>query len=745
MDSHDEMEEQGLGEAQDDEASLAAGLGITKTSENGSENWSNKTPEVKLDTKAGQKSDLGEIEPSQRENNHFGSPGGSRHSSMSNESHQEERPDSPITSMDEDTKERPPVLRRASTKVQDMVELFDGLNKRKDSSTLLVPDPDGLRRHSASRSASSIRSVKTDGASDFGDFEDGGKFDDFAAPSRQSSVSESRPSSRAGRLRSASKTSLRKTSARLAATPIPEESSKFEDIRARFGPVRFTTDQDLVDKLFDVAKLDAEQPPVKDYSLDTVEGIINDSFTTVSERKTWYRISRPGTMRRHDLGDDENYRRVTWTDSNVKEEATKIVRRWMEEDAYYAGRPKAGGGPIARGGGFDWDSNNSKAETLSFDEIFGKRKSVQTPKLSPALSLQAPVHSRTSSDGVKNLQSRATPGSIPAPPVGLAFGWSTGESDAPTATSVRRPSLMRQSIEASSMGSGSRPPSIREAEVRPSLQLAPPGSVPEPSKPSIPMQSLQRDEEDDDEWGEMVASPATEARPASDFFGASFNDSMTSLSATSLSMPAAMPDTPTTLNGVSFALGSTPSATNSLNQSPSTAAPVDVWDFSAFDSTPAAPAIPPTTTSKPEFNFDTPLQSPTPSTPSRTASPASIHGSKPGTPGTPIMLSRSGSPVPDLQRAPTPPIAFRPQHSSKSSLSLVRPSPLHYVLTPEPAIPAISPPKKVVPMPLPSEPVLPVRPPPPKTVSFAEHEEPVDDAAVRRVVDRLPDLSYMLR
>lgn len=372
---------------------------------------------------------------------------------------------------------------------------------------------------------------------------------------------------------------------------------------------------------------------------------------------------------------------------------------------------------------------------------------MQTPKLSPSSSLQAPAHSRTASDGAKSLPSRP-PLNVPAPPASLAFGWGTIASDTSTPTSVRPPSLMRQSFEASSIRSGSsRPPSICEAGARPSLQLASPKPLPEAYKASGPIQRLQGIEkdsdDDDDEWGEMVASPVTEVRPASGFFGGSFNHSTASLSATSASMPPVVPDASSTFNAVSFVLNSTQSATHTNQSLSSSAAPTDVWDFSAFDTTPAAPAIPPTKTSRPRFDFDTPLPSPVPSMPSRTNSPAaSIRHS---TPGTPPMASRSGSPVADFQRAPTPPLAFRPQHSSKSSLSLVRPSPLHHVLTPELAISLNPPPEQpVVPKNLSS--LEPVRPLPPKTVSFAEDgEDFVDDGAVRRIVDMLPDLSYMLR
>lgn len=735
LDSHDEVEENDLGKSGKDDTNTAATIDGEQVEAGPGE------PEADVEVEQTKMAvehtgePVGIDESEHNEDDHTGSPRSSRHSSISNDSHQEERLDSPITSMDEDTKDRPQIPRRSSTKVHEMVELFDGMAKRKDSNTLLVPDPHGARRRSSARSVSSIRSARTDDASEFGDFEDAEGFGS-AVPSRQPSVSGSRPTSRAGRLRSTSKVSLRNaasaTAGLAAPSPIPEEPSKFEDVRARFGLVTFTPDAGLVDKLFDVAKLDKEQPPFKDYSLDTVDGIINDSFTTISERKTWYRISRHGTMRKHDLGDDDNYRRVTWAGSKVKEDATNIVRRWMQEDTYYAGRPKAGGGPKSRGGGFDWDSNNSKAEALSFDEIFGKRKSIQTPRLATTqaprpLSLQAPAHSRDPSVGVKSLPPRS-PLSIPAPSVAPAFGWSTGGSGASTPVSVRPPSLMRQSFEASSaMSDTSRPPSVREPEARSSLQLLPPPARPLPKSTSMDTEQPSRDDDagdDDDEWGEMVASPVTDTGPASSFFQGSLNDSLANLAVTSTALPAPQPEPSINVATSTLKIDTQIAPTQSIPAS-SIAGEVDVWDFSAFDNTTIMPAIPPTAISKPEFGFDTPLQSPTLSIPSRTSSPASVHASKPPTPI--IPQARPGSPAFDSPRAPTPPASFRPQHSSKSSLSLVRPSPLHHVLTPD----------------LPSpDPVVPINAPA-KTVSFAE--ETVDEGAVRQVVDGLPDLSYMLR
>lgn len=682
------------------------------------------------------------------------SPSASRHSSMSNESRREERPDSPITSMDEDSKEHHAIPRRPSAKVHELVEMFDGIAKRKDS--LLVPDAISGRQRSGSRSVS-LRSARTDDASDFGDFEDAEEF----VPSRHPSVSGSpRPSSSRGpRPRSLSKTSLR-NAAQVTTTvtsPIPEEASnKFQDLRMKFGPVKFSTDLELVNKLFDVARLDAEQPPAKDYSLDAIDGIIKDSFTTTSERKVWYRISRPGTMRRHDMGDDDNYRRVTWAGSTVRKDAAKIVCRWMEEDTY-TGRPAMGGGSVVKGGGFNWDSKAETREPISFDRIFGKRKSAEPPKAPTAqthrpLSLQptGASHSRNSSVGVKSLPPRS-PLSIPAPPAGPAFGWSTGATGNITPISSQ-PSgqFVRQSMDVNSGSSeNSRVPSIHEPESRNSIQLMPPPPAPSqgPLKVKTAVQAVQ-DEDDDEDWGEMVASPADSIRPVSALFDSSINGSMANFSSASPAPPPAPnPDIGTTLNAVSTKLENTQAVAKAGDQGPlnavDAAAPTSIWDFSAFDSGPAAFALPPTTTSKPEFDFDTPLQSPTPTIPSRTGSPVSLHVAKSPTP---VVLSRTGSPLSfQSPKPPTTPAPFRPHHAPHSSLgSISRPSPLHHVITSKPSSPTTASPIAPPPRASSLTTASPINPPP-KTVAFAEDGDASEIAAARAIVHGLPDLTYMLR
>lgn len=792
LDRHVEEDEEDIAKIQEDEKAaeaapetIAAQDGTTTQNQD-----SNRDEEVDPVTKTGDA--MTKREDGEATNTR--SLSDSRHSSMSAESHHDDRPDSPITSMDEDAKDRPKALRRPSVKVQEMVDKFDGMAKPKEGG-LSVPVAPGGRQRSTSRGAASIRSTRTEEISEFGDFEDAETFDS-APPSRKPSVAvSSRPgSSRVGPAVSALQASSRDSGPANLSTPrpIPEErANSFQDLRTRFGPVEFTPDLGGVDKLFDIAKLDAEQPSAKDYSLDAVEGIINDSFSCVSERKTWYRISRPGSMRRHKLGDDENYRRVTWPVSKMREETNQVVRRWMEEDSFSGGRPSFGNNRPVKGGAFNWDT---KAEPLSMDQIFGKRKSAQPPP-KPAsatvprpLSLQpksAATHSRNLSTGVKSLPPRSpgvsslpppSPMSIPGPPKSPAFGWSTMTNGSATPASSRPPSIVaRQSLDVPSSTLNSNAgitAGAPEPESRSSLQLVPP-----PVAASVSSNVLV-EEDEDEEWGEMVASPSVaspvgSSRPVSAIFDTGVNSSVAELALNNSSSPPSK-DTGATLVGAASKLEQDEAA-KQAQQPPQPSA--SIWDFSAFETTltpsfapitPTEPAIPPTTTSKPEFDFDSPLQSPALSGPSRTGSPTSaFQVPTPSTPSGPMASSRTSSSASfQLPPPPTPPVPGQPKHTPKSSissqpglepvrpvspaafqlskppspkhstrpsLSLGRPSPLQHVITPK-----ASSPKPMSPY-MQSAATL----PPAKSVNFAQPDE--ESAAVARIVDALPDLSYMFR
>ncbi|KAI9776283.1 MAG: hypothetical protein M1835_005550 [Candelina submexicana] len=82
----------------------------------------------------------------------------------------------------------------------------------------------------------------------------------------------------------------------------------------------FTANADLVGQLF---------PP--NPVTDRPSSICKDILSSTSARKAWYRISRQGTMRKHDSG-IEDYVRVSWVGSAVQASVNKVVGNWITED-----------------------------------------------------------------------------------------------------------------------------------------------------------------------------------------------------------------------------------------------------------------------------------------------------------------------------------------------------------------------------------------------------------------------------
>ncbi|KAM0258789.1 hypothetical protein ACHAQJ_003631 [Trichoderma viride] len=204
--------------------------------------------------------------------------------------------------------------------------------------------------------------------------------------------------------------------------------------------------------------------------------IIDDTFTSSSERKAWYRISRFGSKRRHDLGDDENYVRVGWSGSQVRERTTQTVRRWMEEDSITGrvvlGRRLGGSGAVM----FNW---NSPAPQVEIGEFLGR-------------------HSRNSSMTVKS----AAPS-----PTASSFGWATS---VPTSPAVARHPLANE-FQHTDGGEAQSPKESKVDSARQSLSLEPPplharAHIPAPIK-IPPTLGINQDEENgDDDWGEMMTA-----------------------------------------------------------------------------------------------------------------------------------------------------------------------------------------------------------------------------------------------
>ncbi|KAF4450879.1 hypothetical protein F53441_6056 [Fusarium austroafricanum] len=233
------------------------------------------------------------------------------------------------------------------------------------------------------------------------------------------------------------------------ATPAP--------VRPRAPSVPFSIDMTKLGDIFPSVNTSFPSPePIPDV-------IIDDSFTSISERKAWYLMSRPGSMRKHNLGDDENYVRIGWGDSQVRDQSIRIVRRWMEEDSI-TGRVVLGRRNGAAGAKiFNWDSSAPSTE-VSISELLARKN-----------------HSRQTS--------MASKGTV-ASPTAAVFGWST--SPVPSPTVAAPPSAHRTSDVSEPRASAETSPveatktSISKTTVPPLESPPRPRIVEEPPSPIKP-------------------------------------------------------------------------------------------------------------------------------------------------------------------------------------------------------------------------------------------------------------------
>ncbi|KAB5531336.1 hypothetical protein GE09DRAFT_383123 [Coniochaeta sp. 2T2.1] len=409
----------------------------------------------------------------------------SRSSSTSqNDSDSEgDRQDSPITSIDEDARSRialPP--RKVSGRIQVLVEKFDGLAKAASDENLPV------RRESTPRQGdASDAGTPSEEVADFGDFEDAEEAPPMT-PVRESRTPSPRTSlerTPTPRVRSPETPTRQRPAS--AATASPNVKSPV----VKQVPVHFDVDLSQIDSLFNDVKQDSA---ASHGTLDSLlpDHIITDSFSEISERKAWYRISRQGSSRMHNSGDADNYRRVAWPTTTVHEETLKIVRRWMEQDSI-TGRTTLGGSGN-RTNMFNWDS---AAEPVALEQIFAKRRRPQRP-----VSLQQPPKVTAIIPPAPSplAGAAAPPKQRPMSLIGAstsAFGWSTSP-------------VTQQSSE--------QQPNPPTKEVQPALTEKRPLDVPPRKvlgeKPA-PLNAPVAQADDDDDWGEMISSPPVNAKPMS--------------------------------------------------------------------------------------------------------------------------------------------------------------------------------------------------------------------------------------
>ncbi|KAK4174365.1 putative glucan 1, 4-alpha-glucosidase [Triangularia setosa] len=415
--------------------------------------------------------------------------GESRSYTPSNEeTDHDDHQDSPITSVDEDHRGRQREPAKPAGKVQELVVKFDGLAKAKSQESLRVPRP---------KSSGSVdkRDISSENG-DFGEFEDTEKVEScppvdrveqpgalqspedmerpVTPPSSQDVKSPLTPQSSKSKCEHGTPRKLSPPErASAAASPTVPPTTKTD------RPA-FKVNLDRVGELFGSMKVPATLPIIN-IDGEIPERVITDSFSEISERKTWYRLSRFGSARRHNAADEDSYRRVAWSTSTVRQEVITIVRRWMEEDSI-AGRVALGGGiSKTQKNMFGWDSS---AKPVGLDAVFGKRKAESraippqpVPVSDPPASVFQGLHPTASRLGYSL---EYPPPAMQSQPV-ASFGWSESPAFTPTSISALAP-----------------PP-------RPSTgESAPPASH----------GAAGDDGEDDDEdWGEMVSSPV-ESKPS---------------------------------------------------------------------------------------------------------------------------------------------------------------------------------------------------------------------------------------
>ncbi|KZZ98360.1 Mycobacterial pentapeptide repeat protein [Moelleriella libera RCEF 2490] len=129
------------------------------------------------------------------------------------------------------------------------------------------------------------------------------------------------------------------------------EDSTLQQIPSNMAQPPFTIDLAGLNDLFPDVATSASAPEQFPATL------VTDSFSNIAERKTWYRISRMGSMRRHNTGDHDGYVSVSWHDAQTRKDTLKVVRRWLETGS--PGGHSVAGLRTGHAGAsmFNWDSD----------------------------------------------------------------------------------------------------------------------------------------------------------------------------------------------------------------------------------------------------------------------------------------------------------------------------------------------------------------------------------------------------
>ncbi|KAF4511166.1 hypothetical protein G6O67_002986 [Ophiocordyceps sinensis] len=340
---------------------------------------------------------------------------------------------------------------RQASKVQGLVDMFDGMARRSTSPTAAVgkndvaqedscpaeeSEPSTTEHYAAETCSGSSARVLTDEVRDDGPQEDG------------------------------------------LGTAVSSADWQDQLSQGSRGPQRIAYSLDLsrLDEIFPSTSAELEHGPAS---------LTSDFFTTTSERKAWYRISRPGSVRRHDQGDPDDYVRVGWVASHVRQRTMELVRRWVEQDSL-GGRVVLGR-RVGLGGGsmFNWDSAAAPVEIAELLRNRGERK---TPE----------AHWRRASAAASEASTTVARGNLPA-----AAPWPASFQAAPTADQEEPTADQGESLAAQL----AIPPDDLSTPPPPPVESL----VGVPAAPEAAGEGPVDEEEtdDDDDWGDMVSPTLT--------------------------------------------------------------------------------------------------------------------------------------------------------------------------------------------------------------------------------------------
>ena len=446
--------------------------------------------------------------------------------------HDEILPESPRTSLDEGPKRSH--TRQVSSNVHDLVVHFDRLAKSE------VTEPETAQDTSIAKDLSEVsdhgNSPETENHDvqiededeegdddDFGDFEEGNSdVDEEEAPSTPKH------------------TASRGLDGGVMKTPTSTETTpqKPDPIKT-FGRVEYKIDESRLGQIYSTAK---EEDQVEKVFIPDV--VPHDSFSSVEQRKTWYRISRYGTMRQHDAGDEDSYIRTSWKQSQVRAKTLNIVGRWMEEDRI-SGRVVLGGAskasslfgwndpnaaPVPLASAFSTKPVKKEPQVKALDEV-----DPEVPREWPKGFVRSPSSSKTHSPSKSRRRSSVkSPVEVkrePLPPI-ASFGWSSDtlpglktQGPVPWAKTQSTPPVPEPST------STTKPPDMPDIVVpanitvqRPAPRvngvsiLTPTTQTPiaavHPAKIVVPMPvAVGSVPDEDDDWGEMISTPAATVAP----------------------------------------------------------------------------------------------------------------------------------------------------------------------------------------------------------------------------------------